>query len=134
MNIVDSSGWLEYFAGTSHATPFVKPIENLKELIVPTISLAEVFKKIVKERGEPLALRAVAHMKQGNVVDLDDTIALKAAKLGYELKLPMVESIILATAYHYNATLWTQDSDFEGIAGVRYDKKELCMDNFQSIW
>jgi len=120
MNIVDSSGWLEYFADGSNAEFFQEPIEDPPELIIPTISLYEVFKRVLHQRGEGEALRAVAFMQSGRVVDLTSTIALHAAKLSDELKIPMADSIMLATARETGSILWTQDSDFEGAAGVRY--------------
>ena len=120
MNVVDSSAWLEYFANGGNASFFAKPIEDTQRLIVPTLSLFEVFKRVLEQRGEGDALRAVAVMRQGMVVDLDTPIALRAAKLSVEHRLPMADSIILATARSYEATLWTQDSDFEDLLGVQY--------------
>jgi predicted nucleic acid-binding protein len=79
-----------------------------------------VFKRVHQQRGESEALVAVALMQQGAVVDLDATIALSAARISVEMKLPMADSIMLATARHNEAVLWTQDADFEGIEGVRY--------------
>lgn len=123
MNVVDSSGWLEYFADTPNAAAFAAPLEDLRSLIVPSISILEVFKKILRERGPTEALEKAAYMKQGKVVDLDEALAVEAARLGLEHKLPLADSIILATARHFGATLWTQDDDFEGIEGVKYFKK-----------
>ncbi|OGO68691.1 MAG: hypothetical protein A2Z37_16895 [Chloroflexi bacterium RBG_19FT_COMBO_62_14] len=84
------------------------------------MSLYEVFKRVHQQRGESEALVAVALMQQGAVVDLDATIALSAARISVEMKLPMADSIMLATARHHEAVLWTQDVDFEGFEGVRY--------------
>ena len=123
MNVVDSSGWLEYFADGSNAEFFAKAIEHVEELVVPAISVYEVFKRVYQQRGEGDALQVVAMMEQGRVVDLDTTLALRAAQLSIELKIPMADSIILATAWSNNATLWTQDEDFEGIDGVEYIAK-----------
>lgn len=123
MNVVDSSGWLEYFADESNADFFAPAIENTKELVVPAISLYEVFKRVLVQRGEDAALQAVAQMQQGRLVELDSTLALRAAKVSVEHKLAMADSIILATAHQHEAVLWTQDEDFEGIAGVRYKAK-----------
>ncbi|MCL4744038.1 MAG: type II toxin-antitoxin system VapC family toxin [Burkholderiaceae bacterium] len=120
MNLVDSSGWLEFFADGANAGFFAKAITSTDELVVPTISLLEVFKRVLQQRGENSALQAVAHMRQGKVVTLDADIALAAAHLGIEHKLPLADSVILATARRYAATLWTQDADFNGIAGVRF--------------
>ena len=123
MNVVDSSGWLEYFADAPTAEFFAPAIENTSELIVPSISVYEVFKKVLQERGEGDALQAVAIMTQGKVVELDTTLALDAARLSVDLKLPMADSMMLAVARMYGATLWTQDADFEGLAGVQYLRK-----------
>ena len=120
MNVVDSSGWLEYFADGSNADFFAQVIENVSELIVPSISIYEVFKRVLQQRGEDDALQAVAIMEQGQVANLDMTISLSAAKISMELNLPMADSIMLATTRAYNAILWTQDSDFKDIEGVRY--------------
>lgn len=124
MNVVDSSGWLEYFADGENADFFSSAIENLDELVVPAVSLYEVFKRILQQRGEGDALRAVALMAQGTVVELDLRIALEAARLSDKEKLPMADSMMLATARLYNATLWTQDKDFETFEDVRYVRKE----------
>ncbi|WP_367899204.1 type II toxin-antitoxin system VapC family toxin [Leptospira sp. WS58.C1] len=124
MNIVDSSGWLEYFAGTKRSDLFSEAIEKTDKLLVPTISLYEVFKKIYIERDEDSALRVIAHMQQGAVIDLDASISIFAAKLSKDHKIPMADSIILATARKYNAILWTQDEDFIGLDGVKYFPKK----------
>ena len=124
MNVIDSSGWLEYFADGSNADFFAPAIESVSELLVPSISIYEVFKKVLQERGESEGFQAVAAMQQGRVVDLDATLALRAAKISAELKLPMADSVMLATAQVHGATLWTQDADFEGIEGVEYVEKK----------
>ena len=120
MNVVDSSGWLEYFAGGPNANFFAKPIEATADLVVPTLSLYEVFKRIAQQRGEGDALQAVAVMQQGTVVDLSSTLALAAAQVSLQLAIPMADSVILATARAADAVLWTQDSDFAEVPGVRY--------------
>ncbi|MGD8904659.1 MAG: type II toxin-antitoxin system VapC family toxin [Anaerolineae bacterium] len=120
MNVVDSSGWLEYLADGPNADFFAPAIEATDELVVPTLSLYEVFKKVLQQRGEGHALQAVALMVQGRVVDLDVDLALSAAKVSAELKLPMADSVMLATARAHEAILWTQDADFDGLTGVRY--------------
>jgi predicted nucleic acid-binding protein len=120
MNVVDSSGWLEYFADGPNADRFAAVLENLSELIVPAISIYEVFKWILRRRGETEALQAVAIMQQGQVVDLDLPMALAAARLSVTMSLPMADSIMLATAQRAGATLWTQDADFRGIDGVQF--------------
>lgn len=123
MNVVDSSGWLEYFADGPNADFFAPAVENLAELVVPSISIYEVFKRVLQQRDESDALQAAAVMQQGMVVDLDTAIALSAAKLSVELRLPMADSVMLATARAHNATLWTQDADFKDIEGVQYIEK-----------
>ena len=120
MNVVDSSGWLEYFAGGRNAGFFARPIEDTPRLLVPTLSLLEVFKRVLQQRGEPAGLQAVALMHQGRVVGLDAPLALEAARVSVAERLPLADSVMLATARAYRATLWTQDSDFEGREGVRY--------------
>lgn len=123
-NVVDSSGWLEYFGGTPNASFFAGAIEDVARLIVPSITILEVFKRVMLVRGEAEALMAAAHMQQGNVVDLDQFLAVDAARLGIEWKLPLADSVVLATARRHGATLWTQDADFEKIAGVRFIAKK----------
>jgi len=120
MNVVDSSGWLEYFADGKNASFFAPAIQKPADLLVPTVSLYEVFKRVLQQRDETEALQAVAAMQQGSVVDLDASIALAAAKLSTETRLPMADSVMLATARAFRATLWTQDGDFEDIEGVKY--------------
>jgi predicted nucleic acid-binding protein len=124
MNIVDSSGWLEYFADGPNVTDYAEVLENSSDLLVPTLSLYEVFKVVLRQRGESEALHAVALMQEGKLIDLTSTIALHAAKLSNDLKIPMADSVMLATAREYDAVLWTQDSDFKGIEGVRYIAKK----------
>lgn len=123
MNIVDSCGWLEYFAGGPNSRFFARPIEATTELIVPTMSLYEVFKRVLQQRGEGDTLRAVAVMMQGKVVGLTGPIALAAARVSLDHRIPMADSIMLATAHTHDATLWSQDADFSGIPEVRYIAK-----------
>ncbi len=123
MNVVDYSGWLEYFADGPNADFFAPAVENLADLVVPSISICEVFKRVLQQRDESDALQAIAVVQQGTVVDLDRAIALSAAKLSVELRLPMADSVMLATARAHDATLWTQDADFEDIEGVQYIEK-----------
>ena len=120
MNVVDSSAWLEYFADGPNAGEFAKPIETTRSLIVPTLSLFEVFKRIAQQRGDDEALRSAAVMEQGKVVDLDRATALAAARLSIDHSIAMADSIMLATAQRSGAILWTQDVDFEGLPGVRF--------------
>jgi predicted nucleic acid-binding protein len=120
MNVVDSSAWLEYFAGGPNASFFSGAIEEIGELIVPSLTIYEVFKRVLQQRDEGDALRAVAVMQQGAVVDLDVRLALAAARLSLDTRLPMADSVVLATARQHDATVWTQDADFEHLSGVRY--------------
>ena len=126
MNVVDSSAWLEYFAGGVNAEFFAAAIEDTGDLIVPTLSLHEVFKTILQQRTEDEALQAIAVMQQGQVQELDPKLALRAARLSIELKLPLADSLMLATAREHESTFWTQDSHFEGIPGVKYTVPSEC--------
>jgi predicted nucleic acid-binding protein len=123
VNVVDSSGWLEYFADGSNAAFFAPAIEATRELLVPTLSLYEVFRRVLQQRGEDAALQAVALMQQGTIVDLTAAIALSAAKTSLERRLPMADSIMLSSAQHHAAVFWTQDADFDGVDGVKYVAK-----------
>jgi predicted nucleic acid-binding protein len=120
MNVIDSSAWLEYFANGPNAGFFAPAVEEIPDLVVPSITLYEVFRHILRQRDEGAALQAVAVMQQGAIVDLDAPLALDAARLSVERNLPMADSVILATARAHAATLWTQDADFEGLPGVEY--------------
>jgi len=123
MNLVDSSGWLEYLADGRNAGFFAPAIEDTENLIVSTINVYEVFKRVLQQRGEDAALQAVALMQQAGVADVTLSIAMEAAGLSAELKLPMADSLIFATARACGATLWTQDADLNGLPGVRFIKK-----------
>ncbi len=123
MNVVDSSGWLEYFADGPNAAFFAGAIEVTAGLRVPTLSLYEVFKRVLQQRGEDDALQAVALMQQGTVIELSAALALSAARISLKEGIPMADSVMLASARAYGATLWSQDSDFEKIAGVKYIAK-----------
>lgn len=125
MNIVDTSGWLEYFADSPQAANFAAAIENTDELLVPSIVLYEVFKKIVLTYDENMAFQCVAQLKQGRVVDMDEAVALYAGKISIERKLPMADALIYATAILHHATIYTQDAHFEGLPQVRYTPKNL---------
>ncbi len=120
MNIIDSSGWLEYFSDGPNAKHYLPPLNDTSTLIVPVITIYEVFKVVLRESSEDLALQAVAAMLKGKVIDLTFIIAMKASKLSLKHDLPMADSIILATAREYKCVIWTQDSDFQHIEGVNY--------------
>jgi toxin FitB len=123
MNVVDSSGWLEYFANGPNADFFAPAIEDTGNLIVPSITIFEVFKRVLQQRGESDALQAAALMQEGRVVDLDVSIALQAVRVSVDHKLPLADSIILATALASDAVFWTQDADFDGLPGVQFKAK-----------
>lgn len=123
MNLVDSCGWLEYFADGPNADFFAPVITKADTLIVPAICILEVARRFLQQRDEREAIKAIAAMRQGRVVDLDTDTALAAAKIGTELGLPLADSVIVATARVYRAVVWTQDAHFEGLDGVRYKAK-----------
>lgn len=123
MNLVDSSGWLEFFADDTNADFFAPAIEDTANLIISTINIYEVFKAILRQKEENAAIKAIALMQQGDIKEVTSSIALLAAKQSHELKLPMADSLILATAQIYDATLWTQDSDFKDIPGIKFINK-----------
>ncbi len=123
MNVVDSSAWLSYFSGDNNSSVFSKPIEAIDTLLVPSITVTEVFKHVLRMRGEESALAIIAHMTQGKVISLDTQMAIDAGNYGVQHKLPLADSIIYATTIRHNATLWTQDSDFEGLPSVNFYAK-----------
>ena len=118
-NVVDSSAWLEYFADSDQASRFAPAIEDSANLLVPVITLFEVFKKVLRERGENDALQVASMMQTGHMVDLDSSLAMEAARH----PLPLADSLIYATAMRFNATLWTQDEHFKGLPRVRFFAK-----------
>ena len=120
MNIIDSSGWLEYFSDGPNAKHFLPPLNATSSLIVPVITVYEVFKVVLRESAENQALQAVAAMQKGKIIDLNANLAMDASKLSLQHNLPMADSIILATARAHNCVIWTQDSDFQNIEGVNY--------------
>ncbi len=123
MNVIDSSAWLSYFAADGNADQFSVAIEKTNKLVVPSITIMEVFKNILRQRNEESALAAVAHMQQGQVINLDENLTIGAAVIGIKFKLPLADSIIYATAQKYNAIVWTQDADFAGLENVQYFEK-----------
>ena len=124
MNLVDTCGWLEYLAGSENAKNFEKEILDTKNLVVPSIVIYEVFKKVTLEFNEDTALEVIAELKQGKVIEINETISIYAAKLSIEKKLPMADALIYATGLLNGATIYTQDNHFEGLAGVSYFKKK----------
>jgi predicted nucleic acid-binding protein len=124
MNIVDSSGWLAYFADEPNAKLFQTPLKDTASLVVPSITIYEVFKVVLRETSENEALQAAAAMQKGTVVDLTVTLAIATSKISLEHGLTMADSVIIATAKAFDAVIWTQDSDFKNIAGVKYFQKK----------
>lgn len=120
MNVIDSSAWLSYFAGDANSGYFASAIEDSAGLLIPSITLAEVFKVIFRQGGKEPALTAIAHMRTGLVVPLHASLAIDAATFGLRHKLPLADSIIYATSAKYDARLWTQDEDFQGLPQVEY--------------
>jgi toxin FitB len=123
MNVIDSTLWLEYFADTEAGNNVAEIIENTNELIVPTITIYEVFKKLLLETNEDDALFAIAHMRQGKVIELSEELSLSAARISKDNKMPMADSIIYATNMKYNCILWTQDKHFSNLRSVNYFEK-----------
>ncbi len=123
MNVVDSCAWLEFFADGPNAGEFARPLADRASLVVPTITIYEVFKVVCRQRGEDAALQAAALMQQGKSVELSPPLAMIAAKTSLDLGLPMADSIILATTRVHDATLWTQDEHFRNLSGVRFFSK-----------
>jgi predicted nucleic acid-binding protein len=123
MNVVDSSAWLAYFADEPTADFFAQAIEDEELLIVPAVCIYEVFKVIVREKGEDEAFIAVAAMQLGKVVDMDADLAIEAAAIGLEESLALADSITYTIAQKYSATLWTQDAHFSQKVGVQYVPK-----------
>jgi len=123
VNVVDSSGWVEYLGGGPNAGFFAPPIEDAGSIVVPSICIFEVFHWVMRNRGEEQAVEAAALMRQGLVVALDEELAIEAAAVSIDSDLPMADSIILTTARAYDATIWTQDAHFRDIEGVKYVEK-----------
>jgi predicted nucleic acid-binding protein len=124
VNLVDSSAWLEYFADGPNASFFAAAIENQRELIVPTIVLFEVYKRVRQQRDDRAALAASAILYRGRIIDLTAGLAFNAAKISDSEKLPMADSIIIATARSEHAVVWTQDADFKRFDAVKYRAKK----------
>ncbi len=118
-DILDSSAWIAYFTNEKAADLFAKIVESY-DYVVPSITIYEVYKKFLTLYDETTAVTVISHMQKGRVVELTDYMAIWASKLSKDLNLPMADSIILATAYATNSTLWTLDADFKGIEGVEY--------------
>lgn len=123
MNVVDSSGWIEYYVSGPNAVFFEGPLRDVENLLVPSISILEVYRYVLRKRGRQDALTVAATMRQGRVLVLDEGLAIEAAEIGASHALPLADSIIYASAQSHDATLWTQDADFEGLDGVEFKPK-----------
>jgi predicted nucleic acid-binding protein len=124
MNVVDTSGWLEYFSGGENAQKFCAPIMQFEQLVVPTVCIYEISKIILRESSENDLLQVLSAIQKGRIISLDPSIATAAAKVGLKYKLPMADSIIYATANQFDAIVWTQDADFKDLPNVNYIPKQ----------
>ena len=127
MNVVDSSAWIEFFVDGPNAGFFAKAVRDVEALLVPSVVVLEVYRYVLRQRGRKEALEAAAAIRQGRIIDLDEGLAIEAAELGASLRLPLADSIIYASALAHEATLWTQDSDFEGLEAVEYRAKRSAL-------
>ena len=123
-NLVDSSGWMEYFADGENADFFASAIEDHSNLLVPVICIYEVFKKVMQSHGRAAAEFRIADMVHGQVVEITASLAISAAILSSDQKLPMADSLILAVAREHEALLWTQDEHFEGMKDIQFVRKK----------
>jgi toxin FitB len=123
MNVLDSSAWIEYFRASSLASVFLPIVEDRKKLIVPSITIYEVHKSALLEKGEDEALEAKNLMLKGKVILLDPSLAVDASRLSIKHKLPMADAIIYATTLANAAEVWTTDAHFKGLPNVRFFEK-----------
>ena len=123
MNVVDSSGWLEYVADGPNADFFAPVIRDIDQVLVPAVVITEVARRVWQQRGEEFALEVISLVQRGQVAPLDEKIAWLAAEIGITHRLPLADSIIYATAQAHGATVWTQDADFDGLPGVEFRRK-----------
>jgi toxin FitB len=123
MNVVDSSAWLEYIGGSSLASVFAPAIEDGEHLVVPSIAIYEVNKRLLVERRLKVAEDAMKLMQEGKVIPLDPLLAIEASLQAISNKLPLADSIIYATALLFGATIWTTDKHFKGLPNVEHREK-----------
>lgn len=123
MNVVDSCGWLEYFANGSNADFFAPALEDTENLLVPALIVFEVCKRVTLQRGEKAAQSAAEFMAQGTAVSFDADTALNAALYSAKHQLALADSLILQISKEHHAILWTQDADLKGHPGVQYKAK-----------
>jgi toxin FitB len=123
MNVVDSSGWIEYFLDSPRADLFAAAIENVTKLLVPVVSIFEVHKVLSRKLPAGAVLSCLDVMRQGRVLDLTDRRAVAAADIAGKHKLAMADAVIYSMTREFDGKLWTQDVDYNGLAGVRYFEK-----------
>jgi predicted nucleic acid-binding protein len=123
MNVVDSSGWMEYLQDTPRADLFAAAIEDRNHLLVPTIALFEVHRVLSRSLDARLVNRCLDVMRLGRVLDLTDARAVAAAQIAARHKLAMADAAMYTIAREFDATFWTQDADYQGLDGVRYQPK-----------
>ena len=123
MNLVDSSGWIEYLQDTPRADLFANAIEDRIHLLVPTIALFEVHRVLSRSLPADLVKRCLDVMRLGRVLDFTDARAVAAAHIAARHKLAMADSAMYSMALEFDASFWTQDVDYQGLPGVRYQAK-----------
>ncbi len=119
-NLVDSSAWLEYLADAPNAGEFADAIEATAQLIVPTLVMTEVARRLDAQGRRRVIPQVVAHMRLGQIIPLDESLALAAASVGRQHSLALADSIVYATAIAFEATVWTQDVEFKPLDNVEY--------------
>ena len=123
MNVVDSSGWIEFFRAGANGPVFKPIIEDRARLLIPTIALFEVHRVLSRSLPADLVTRCLDVMRLGRVLDLTDTRAIAASHIAAQHKLAMADAAMYAIALEFGASFWTQDVDYQGLPGVRYQAK-----------
>lgn len=123
MNLVDSSGWIEYLQDTPRADLFAAAIEDRNHLLVPTLALFEVHRVLSRSLPTDLVNRCLDVMRLGRVLDLTDARAIAASHIAAQHKLAMADAAMYSMALEFGASFWTQDVDYQGLPGVRYQAK-----------
>jgi toxin FitB len=123
MNVVDSSGWIEFFLGTPAGRIYKPVVEQTDQLIVPALALFEVHKFLSRSIDTAQRDVCLEIMRRGTVVPVTDARAIAASTVAQQHKLAMADAVMYSIALEHKATLWTQDVDYQGLAGVRYTAK-----------
>ena len=123
MNMVDAPGWIEYFLDTTRADLFAPVIENTEALLVTSINLYEVHRVLSRKLPADLRDTCLNLMRRAPIIDFTDALAIAAAELSLKHQLAMADAAMYAMALAHQATLWTQDADYQGLAGVQYFPK-----------